>query len=43
MENNNGKTAETVEMSYQGSIYLITKEEYEALKEGWVTAKDMFE
>lgn len=42
MENTNN-TNETVEMTYQGFIYVISKEEYEALKNGWTTAKEMFE
>ena len=42
--NNEVKDAmETVTVTYQGFIHEITKEEYEALREGWVTAKEMFE
>ncbi len=45
METNNNvkkETQETVDVTYQGSIYIITKEEFEALKDGWITAKEMF-
>ena len=41
--NNEVKTNDTVDFEYQGFIYTITKEEYEALREGWVTVKEMFE
>lgn len=41
--NNEVKTNDTVDVEYQGFIYTITKEEYEALREGWVTVKEMFE
>ena len=42
--NNNEKTntQETVNMEYQGMIYVITKEEFENLKEGYTTFKEMF-
>ena len=50
MDNNNVKTVdteaknnETIDFTYQGMIYTITKEEYEALRDGWLTAKEMFE
>lgn len=46
MENtNNVKTnqEDTIDVIYQGMIYIITKEEFEALKEGWITMKEMFE
>lgn len=42
MDTNNVKN-ETVDVIYQGMIYIITKEEFENLKNGWVTAKEMFE
>ena len=43
MENTNNevKTLDTISVEYQGAIYFITEEEYEALREGWVTAKDL--
>ena len=47
MENTNEKVNETredlVSVTYQGSIYEITKQEYEDLKDGYITAKEMFE
>lgn len=43
MENANGSKNDTVDLIYQGSIYIISKEEYEALKEGLLSEKDMFE
>lgn len=40
--NNVNKTQETIDVEYQGMIYIITKEEYENLRDGWVTMKEMF-
>ena len=40
--NNEVKRPETVDVDYQGVIFTITKEEFENLKEGWVTFKEMF-
>ena len=44
MENNEKKTNEntTVDVVYQGSIYIITMEEYKELMEGYRTLKEMF-
>lgn len=43
-KNETGKeTRETVQVTYQGIIHEITKEEFENLRDGWVTAKEMFE
>lgn len=45
METNNNEktnTQETVSMEYQGMIYIITKEEFDNLKEGYTTFKEMF-
>lgn len=40
-QNNENKTLDTVSVEYQGAIVLITKEEFEALREGWLTFKDL--
>ena len=40
--NNVNNTQETIDVTYQGIIYIITKEEYENLKDGWTTMKEMF-
>ena len=47
MEKNTVNTNETrndekVSMEYQGLIYVITKEEFDNLKNGWTTFKEMF-
>lgn len=44
METNNNvkETKETIDVVYQGCIYIITREEYENLRDGWVTMKEMF-
>ena len=44
MENNNEKTTkkETIDVTYQGSIFTITIDEFKALQEGWTTFKEMF-
>lgn len=43
MENNNNEKKPTVDVTYQGMIYIITVEEFEALQNGWMTMKEMFE
>ena len=40
-QNNEVKTPDTVDFEYQGFIYTITKEEFEALRDGYVTVKDL--
>ena len=42
VKTNETKTEEQVSMEYQGMIYVITKEEFENLKNGWTTFKEMF-
>lgn len=42
MENTMEKTNNTVDVTYQGAIFTITVEEFENLRDGWVTFEEMF-
>ena len=37
------KTEDLVMIEYRGTVQWITRQQYEDLRDGWITAKDLFD